>query len=174
MDPQVQKMIDNLPARTGHDLNHWFGVVDASGLAKHGAIRTMLKSDHGMGHGFANLVASLALKRGEAEVDLITAQYEKKPAVRPFYDAVIAALSGLDFEVIPKKTAVALKRNKQFAYLQPSTKSRLDVGIQLKGDPDGPRLKTRSGMTSHVVRVTAVEDVDDELVAWLTEAWNRC
>ncbi|MFC1923367.1 hypothetical protein ACFLY4_08760 [Chloroflexota bacterium] len=51
--------------------------------------------------------------------------------------------------------------------IQPSTKSRVDVGNNLKGiEPEG-RLETSGSfneMVSHRVRVTESKDVDDELL----------
>ena len=176
MDEQLKTMIANLPERTGKSLEAWIAVLSASDLQKHGQIVKHLKTEHGVTHGFANLIAHQTLQANSGpDVDLVDAQYAKKPAVRPIYDAVIAAVEDLPHERIPKKTAVALKRNKQFAYLQPSTKSRLDVGIQLKGQEGTARLVAKKGgMTSHVVGVTSVEQVDAELVAWLKQAWERC
>jgi hypothetical protein len=61
-------------------------LVRASGRAKHGEIMTMLKSDHGMSHGFANLVALTALRPDESAPadDLVDAMYAgPKASLRP-------------------------------------------------------------------------------------------
>ena len=68
----------------------------------------------------------------------------------------------------------AAKLGKQFAVIQPSTKTRVDVGINLKGVEPTNRLE-KSGsfnaMVSHRVRLSAKKDVDRELLAWLEQAY---
>ena len=54
---------------------------------------------------------------------------------------------GKDVEVAPKKAYVSLRRNKQFALIQPSTRTRVDLGLNLKGvEPEG-RLEGRGPST---------------------------
>ena len=75
----------------------------------------------------------------------------------------------------PKKAYVSLRRNKQFAIFQPSTATRLDVGINLKGKPAKGRLEASgsfNSMVSHRVRVESAADVNAELVGWLREAYE--
>lgn len=181
-DDMVNAMIANLPEKTGKSLDDWFAVVAASGLGKHGEIVAHLKSEHGMTHGYANLVSQLYRQREDgpppAETDLVDAQYQGKEGLRPLYDALVARVSafGDDVDVSPRKTYVTLRRGKQFGILKPSTKTRMDVGIQLKGDPAAGRLeegKRFGGMVSHQVAVSALDDIDDELVGWLEEAYRR-
>jgi hypothetical protein len=83
---------------------------------------------------------------------------------------------GKDVEFAPKKAYVSLRRSKQFGLIQPSTKTRVDVGINLKGRPAGERLEASgsfNAMVSHRVRVTAAKEVDAELIAWLREAYDQ-
>ncbi len=175
-------MIQNLKEKTGKTLEQWLKIVKTSRLAKHGEIVKMLKADHEMGHGYANLVAQMHLQAASggpvAEGDLVEAQYAgAKAALRPIYDALIAAVKkfGGDVEISPKKTYVSLRRNKQFGLVQPSTATRLDVGIQLKGrKPDG-RLEASgsfNSMVTHRVRVESAKEVNAELIGWLKEAYQ--
>jgi hypothetical protein len=83
---------------------------------------------------------------------------------------------GADVELDPKKAYVSVRRNKQFALVQPSTKTRVDVGIQLKGAPPAGRLEASgswNAMVSHRVRVESVAEVDAELIGWLKEAYAK-
>lgn len=179
-DRMVQSMIDNMPEKTGKPLEEWLKIVGKSGLAKHGEIVKHLKGEYGIGHGYANLVAQkhLAGDGGGAGDDLVDAQYQgAKAGLRPIYDAVCKMVAGFgkDVEVAPKKTYVSLRRNKQFAVIQPSTRDRVDIGINLKGEPPAGRLEASgsfNAMVSHRVRITDKKEVNAELKRWLKKAYD--
>ena len=104
-EEMAAKMIANLPEKTGKPLGDWLKVVAASGLDKHGKIVAMLKSEHGVGHGFANLIASEALK-SDGPVDLVSEQYSgAKADLKPIHDAIVAFTLSLDDLVIASFTA---------------------------------------------------------------------
>ena len=142
-EEMAQAMIANMPEKTGKSLEEWLVISRGSGLDKHGLLVKFLKTEHQMTHGFANLVAHKTLKSdaGSAgDTDLVAAQYAgPKADLRPIYDAVLAILAdlGKDVEVSPKKAYVSVRRSKQFALIQPSTKTRVDLGINLKGEKPG-------------------------------------
>lgn len=174
-------MVANLEAKTGKPMAAWVKLVQAEKLGKHGEMVSFLKTKHGLGHGYANLVAhSVAgggtLSRGD---DPVAEQYAgAKAALRPIYDAVIDAVQkfGPDVEVAPKKANVSLRRNKQFALVQPSTATRFDVGLNLKGVPPAGRLEASgsfNAMVSHRVRLDSVKGVDRELIGWLKQAYDQ-
>jgi hypothetical protein len=176
-------MIANFKEKTGKTLDDWLKIVAKSGAKKHGEIVAALKNDHGMTHGFANMVAMKHLKSdagslAEGGADLVAEQYSgEKAALRPHYDAIMKAVSafGPDVEVSPKKAYVSLRRSKQFAILQPSTKARLDVGINLKGAAPTARLEASgsfNAMVSHRVRVEKAADIDKALIGWLKAAYD--
>ena len=106
------------------------------------------------------------------------AQYAgAKAGLRPIYDAVLTAIQkfGKDIEVSPKKAYVSLRRNKQFAIIQPSTATRIDVGINLKGTAPTERLEASgsfNAMVTHRVRVEKPNDVDGQLLSWLKKAYE--
>ena len=175
-EEMAASMIANMPEKTGKPLEEWLTIVAGSGLAKHGEIVKMLKADHGIGHGYASLVAHSALKKGEPSTDdLVEAQYTgAKAALRPIYDAVAAYVVGLgdDVEIAPKKTAVSIRRNKQFALVQAATKTRVDLGVNLKGVEPTERLEAWGGMISHRVRLEKPGDVDAAVKKWLKQAYE--
>ena len=180
-DEMAAAMIANMPEKTGKSLAEWLKIAKKSKLAKHREIVNHLKIEHGLTHGYANLVATKALEGGgtaPSDDDLVAAQYSGgKAELRSIYDVIVEVVSefGDDIEVSPKKAYVSLRRNKQFAIVQPSTKTRVDVGINLKGTDPTERLEAAgsfNAMVSHRVRVTDAADVDDELVGWLRKAFE--
>ena len=61
-DEMAKSMIANMKEKTGKTLPQWVGLAKKCGEAKHGGIVRFLKTEHGMTHGFANLVAHKTLK----------------------------------------------------------------------------------------------------------------
>ena len=178
----AQTMFDNMPEKTGKTIDQWLKIVARTGLSKHGEIVKHLKSKHGVTHGYANTIAHTALRSGASDhedADLIASQYSgAKESLRPIYDALVKAVAqfGDDVEISPKKAYVSLRRNKQFAIIQPSTKTRVDVGINLKGVEPTDRLEASgsfNAMVSHRVRVSDKDEVDSQLIAWLKTAYLK-
>ena len=180
LDDAAAKMIANLEANTGKPLSEWISIAQNSGETKHRAVINFLKSEHGLTYGFANLVAHKAKDAAEpaSELSLVDKQYSgAKEAHRPIYDTILKHVEafGTDIEIAPKKAYVALRRNKQFAIVQPSTKTRVDVGINLKGSDPTERLENSgsfNSMVSHRVRITDIAQIDDELIGWLRQAYD--
>lgn len=179
-DEATVSMIRNLENQSGRSMADWVALVRGWGLNKHKAIVDRLKAEQGIGHGYANLVAHMAAAGDTpvADDDLVAAQYAgPKAALRPLYDRLLALIGGFgpDLEVSPKKTYVSLRRSKQFALIQPSTATRLDVGLNLKGVEPKGRLEpsgTFNAMCSHRVRVSGPDDVDEALIGWLRQAYD--
>jgi len=178
---QIATMEANILAKTGQPVSHWVKLAKAQKLDKHGLIVKYLKTEHGITHGYANLIAHEALQSSaehQADDDLVTAQYAGEKAVlKPIYEQLMKEIAkfGADVEVAPKKTYVSLRRKKQFALIQPSTKSRLDVGINLKGKAVAGRLEASgsfNAMVSHRVKLESVKDANAELIGWLKEAYQ--
>ena len=175
-------MIAGLPEKTGKSLEQWHKIVRSSKLSKHKEIVTYLKLEHGITHGFANMIALQFLNSdSQTATDtsaLLDAQYSgAKLELRPVYEAILAAVQkfGNDVEVCPKKQYVSLRRNKQFAIIQPSTSTRVDVGINLKDTNPTNRLEVAgsfNAMVSHRVRVTKASEADKELIGWLKQAYQ--
>ncbi|MEZ6194995.1 MAG: DUF5655 domain-containing protein [Planctomycetota bacterium] len=175
-------MVANLKEKTGRTLDAWLVIAKKAGLAKHGELVKHLKTEHGMTHGYASLVSRRHLSAGQAAPaadDFVDAQYAgPKAAMRPVLDAVLKAVSrfGRELEISPKKTYVSLRRKKQFALVQPSTKTRVDLGLNLGDVPAKGRLEASgsfNAMVSHRVRLESPADVDAEVRAWLHQAFDR-
>jgi Domain of unknown function (DUF5655)/Domain of unknown function (DUF4287) len=175
-------MIAGMAEKTGKSLEEWLAIVRASKLSKHKELMNLLKEKHGLTHGFANMIALQALQSDSHTASdpgaLVDGQYAgAKAGLRPLYERLVAAIQGFgnDVEVSPKKGYVSLRRNKQFAILQPSTATRLDVGINLKGTGPTGRLEASgsfNAMVSHRVRLSQPAEIDKELLGWLKKAYE--
>jgi predicted transport protein len=181
MDKATQTMIDNLFKNTGKTLEQWTALVQAENFTKHGEAMQFLKEKHGLTHGFANLIAHKAkgTDAGSAENqdDLIVNQYKGKEHLKPIYDKLMAEIQqfGNDIEIAPKNAYVSLRRKKQFAILQPATKTRFEIGIILKGqEPKGKleAITAANAMCSHKINLSGIGDIDSEVVEWIKAAYN--
>ncbi len=149
-EEMMASMMANLEEKTGHGIDHWFSVVEKSGEERHMAIINHLKSEHGMTHGYANLIAMKFRARSEApksKGDLVADQNTgAKARLKPLYDQLVGVVAsfGNDVDVSPRKTYVTIRRSKQFAIFKASTKERLDVGLILKGIEPIDRLQTEN------------------------------
>lgn len=178
-EKQLETMIANLPEKTGKSLEAWIKIVAKTKLEKHGQIVKLLKDDYSVTHGFANLIATkvrdAAAGGANDSDDLVAAQYVGKEALKPLYDAIVkfANSLGTDVEIAPKKASVSLRRKKQFTLVTPATKSRIDLGLALKGDEPKGRLEKGNAMCSHKVRLETKKDFDAEVKTWMKEAYSR-
>lgn len=180
MDKATQTMIDNLYKNTGKTLEDWVAIVRKEQFAKHGEILKYLKTEHGFTHGFANLVAMKAREADAGSVEnkdeLIEEQYKGKEHMRPIFDKLMQGilLFGKDVEVAPKRAYVSLRRKKQFALLQPATKTRFEVGLNLKElENQGKLAPSSNAMCSHKINLTSIEDIDTEVIDWLRAAYEQ-
>ncbi|HUG47601.1 MAG TPA: DUF4287 domain-containing protein [Candidatus Limnocylindria bacterium] len=179
IEQQIATQLANIEKSTGRSVAEWTKLIRESGLDKHGQLVAMLKEQYGLGHGNANL---LVTKARESAADgptddraLIDSHYAGKNAgFRPLYEAVVAAVKafGADVELAPKKTYVSLRRRKQFGQVGPAA-GRLEVCLNLPGHAGTERLRPTSGMATHRVRIDAQDGLDEELLGWLREAYQR-
>jgi predicted transport protein len=182
MDKATQTMIENLHKNTGKTLEEWIKIVNNQKFTKFGDILKFLKEDHLLTHGFANLIVHKAKGSDAGSVedkdDLITKQYQGKEHFIPMYDKLLTEIMqfGKDIEIAPKNAYVSLRRKKQFAILQPITKTRFEVGINLKGQlPQGKLevINSSNSMCSHKINLTDIKDIDKEVIEWIKTAYNN-
>jgi predicted transport protein len=182
IDKATQTQIANIEKNTGKTLKQWIDIVNKSGFAKHGELVNFLKEKHGFTHGNANVVVHFAKQSHagatENSDDLISEQYKGKENLKPWYDKIMAEINkfGKDVEVAPKKAYVSLRRKKQFALIQPSSKERMDVGLNIKGvEPSGvvEDGKKWNAMCTHRIRIENEKAINKELVNWIKQGYDQ-
>lgn len=182
MDQAEITMMENLYKNTGKTLEQWIEIVRSGNFTKHGEIITYLKTEFGFGHGFANLVAHKSKGSDAGSVSdtqvLIDKQYAGKEHFKPVYDQLMKEILsfGSDVEIAPKNAYVSLRRKKQFAILQPATKTRYEIGINLKGQPASGVLEaisTANAMCSHKINISGLADLTPEVSDWIRKAYDH-
>ena len=178
MDKALQTMIDNMPEKTGRSLAEWKTLLKTKEFSKHSEAVNFLKKEHGVSHGFANTIVSLSKENNDTSDDLVANQYKGKEVLLPIYKKLLEVTTsfGPDVTVTPKKTTVSIIRKTQFALIKPATKSRIDLGLKIKEKPTTERLENSGPfgtMCTHRVQITSVDEIDDELRSWLTEAYEK-
>lgn len=88
-------MIANMPKNTGKSLDEWLVICQSSDAEKHGQLVKWLKSEQGLTHGFANLIAHAKINGLHHDAaDLIALQYAgAKADLKPIYDALIKSIN---------------------------------------------------------------------------------
>ena len=182
IDKATQTMIDNLHKNTGKTLEQWTAIVTKENFAKYGEVVKFLKEKHSLTHGFANLIAHKAkgsdAGSAENQDDLIIKQYQGKEHFKPLYDKLMENIQqfGNDIEIAPKNAYVSLRRKKQFAILQPATKTRFEIGIILKGQAPKGKLEvisTANAMCSHRINIAGINEIDKEVIDRIRKAYDN-
>ncbi|MDP2114602.1 MAG: DUF5655 domain-containing protein, partial [Bacteroidota bacterium] len=69
-----------------------------------------------------------------------------------------------------------LRRKRQFAILQPATKTRFEIGLNLKGQEPEGILKLVPGanaMCSHKIKIESENEITPEVIDWIRLAYNK-
>lgn len=181
MDKAELTMIENLKAKTGHSLEEWSTLINSQNFSKHGEIVKYLKEVHGITHGYASTIASKVLGSDAASAteteELFINQYKGKEHLIVFYDTLIAEINKFDgdFEISPKKAYVSLRRKKQFITLNPASKTRFEIGFNLKGVEAKGKLEAEKpmAMCSHKINLGDVQEIDKEVIDWIKLAYEQ-
>lgn len=181
----VQTQINNIKKRTGKTFAELSALVNESGLTQHAQIREMLMRELGLGHGDANALVHAVLEtdgtrsaraKGLTAVSFLDEIYAgPKAALRPIHETLMAEIATFgEFESLPKKGYVSLRRKKQFAMIGPATNSRVEVGLNIKDLPADPRLviQPKGSMCNYIIRLTDPAQVDVVLFGWLKAAFE--
>jgi len=184
LDKAIATQLANIEKRTGKSLAELTAIVQQSRLTKHGEIVTMLKTQHGLGHGDANTLVHTIRKAEAAGAGVGPATPSQaldelytgaKAALRPIHEALLDAIRSFgEFEEAPKKAYISYRRKKQFATIGPATKTQVEIGLNAKGLPAGGRLQELPAgqMCNYRIRLGDVAEVDGELLGWIRSAYD--
>jgi len=169
-----------LKERTGEGVDAWNRRIKRERLDDEGALRAWLTKQGVTGYAQSLLVMErfgypdFLLATAD---ELIDGQYADRPKLRPIFDAIIDAASGLgEVTIQARKTYVSLvSQRRTFARIRPTTKNRVDLGLRLEGRKPGGRLQpSRIQETMQVqIGLKAPDEVDSEVLGWLQQAYDE-
>lgn len=187
----MQDWIASLPEKTGRSLDQWIDLTKKQGPKTETERREWLKSKHKLGTNAAWTIAQRASGRGGGEDDdpesylrsaqvYVDSMYAgKKAALRPIFDALMEAghALGKDVRACPCATIVPLYRKHVFAQIKPTTNTRVDLGLCLRGVKPTKRLLDTGGEAkgdriTHRIAIESVAEMDDEALKWLKRAYD--
>jgi hypothetical protein len=183
LDQAVQTQLNNIQKKTGKSFEELTSLVHESKLSKHSEIRAMLMRELGLGYGDANSLVHAVLQsdgqrqaEDKNEKDVLEEIYSgAKAALRPIHETVLKEIVKFgEFETLPKKGYISLRRKKQFAMLGPATNTRVELGLNAKDLPPAERLlaQPKGSMCNYIIKLTDASQVDAELVAWVKSAFE--
>ena len=187
----AQSVISNLPKKTGKSLQQWIELVKESGIETPDEQRVWLKNNYGLRGTTTGLIVNYVAGNGDATDEqaylreaeqFVEKMYEgPKQKLRPLHDALIQHIVRLgdDSKICPRKTYVSIYRSHVIIQLKPTTRTRIDLGLALKGSQDAlsSRLIETGGLTkgdriTHRIAIQEMADIDEEVITWLGRAYE--
>jgi hypothetical protein len=181
-----QAYLDTIKDKTGLGPDEFTELARQKGFlvdgVKPGPVMAWLSEDYGLGRGHA--MALVSVFRGRLDGAPTSAdRFEKhfagaKAIWQLAYDELMRSVMefGDDIRVQPTDTYLSLVRGTgKFAVIAISAK-RMDVGLKLQGEAETERLAASgswNSMVTHRVQLFDGAEIDDQLIGWLREAYDR-
>lgn len=172
-----------LREQTGRGFHEWVELVRKTGLPTRKEQTAWLMGQHGLGRTAAQFVTAEAAGIGVDYANgdaLLEAMYAgPKTHLRQIHDEIVrvAKSLGTDVTVYSCQGQVTLKRNRQIAWIKPSTRTRIDLGLALGHAEAEDRLLPVTGSNEKDrvrlrVAIESLAEVDAEVTQWLKQAYD--
>jgi hypothetical protein len=169
-----------LEESTGEDLETWNRRIQREGFREELSLRNWLTQQGVTGYAQSLLVMERFgypdFLTASAE-QLINGQYADRAQLRPIFDAIVNAATQFgEVTIQARKTYVSLVTPRRtFARVQPTTKTRLDLGLRLEGQKPEGRLQpsTIHETMKLQISLSSVDQLDTEVVGWLRRAYEE-
>ena len=169
----MSSVTDSMKERTGKTLEEWVAAVQATKIdpLNQKAVRNWLKAQGVLQNtqwAIADAAARAAGWERPSVEGYINSQYQgEKAALRPIFDALREIVEGLGEDVTAEGRGgyTPFVRKRQFAAVQASTKTRVDLGLRFRQAPDSALLSTTSlpGQSTHKLGLSSVDEITDEV-----------
>ena len=179
----MSSVTDSMKERTGKTLEEWVAAVQATKIdpLDQKAVRNWLKSQGVMQNSqwaIADAAARAAGWERPSVEGYIDSQFQgEKAALRPIFDALREIVEGLGEDVTAEGRGgyTPFVRKRQFAAVQASTKTRVDLGLRFRQAPDSALLSTTSlpGQSTHKLGLSSVDDITGEVIDMIRLAYEQ-
>jgi hypothetical protein len=180
-----QAYLDSIKEKTGKTPEDFRAIAEQKGLlndgVKAGPIIAWLQEDFGLGRGHAMAIVQTLRDATLPKVssqDRLAQHFmgEKAHWRQPFDDLVTTLKTfGPQVSVAPTESYISLlHKGRKFGIVE-VTRTRLDLGIKLKGVAPTGRFESAEGwntMVTHRLRVNDPAQIDDEALEWLKRAYD--
>ncbi len=177
-----QEFIATVNDQTGHTLDSWMEMIGQSGETKTNSIIKWIKSTHGLNHMQANILTGIYNNDGKPVFDydsLMRKLFAGKEAQKPLYDVLQTQIADAvtDVQFIPTKTYISLENERVIGCIK-INKSNVRLGLDLGDSAYEGILQEPKGLgampnIAHMIELTTADEVDDTVVAYVAEAYNR-
>ena len=179
----MSSVTDSMKERTGKTLEEWVAAVQATKIdpLNQKAVRNWLKSQGVLQNSqwaIADAAARAAGWERPSVEGYIDSQFQgEKAALRPIFDALREIVEGLGEDVTAEGRGgyTPFVRKRQFAAVQASTKTRVDLGLRFRQAPDSALLSTTSlpGQSTHKLGLSSVDDITGEVIDMIRLAYEQ-
>ncbi len=174
--------LKSIQQKTGKSLAELAAVVRRSRIKQQGQLRTMVMRKWGLSYSDANALVHVAqeapkkpVKEKKPEDPLDKFYSGAKAPLRPIHEAITREVSRFgEFECVPEKGYISLRRKKQFLMLRPTRNKQLELGLNVKDLPPAIRLQEqpRGSEVNYLVRLSDPIEVNAEIIAWMKFAYE--
>ena len=186
----AHSVIAGMKEKTGRSLDEWVRHVKKNGPSAERARAAWLKKEHRLGANYASWIAAKSagasnafedaneyLEQAQDYVDKMYAG--PKAHLRAIYDEILtyAKTLGKDVGVSPCSTMVPIYRKHVIAQIKPTTRTRIDLGLALRGTKTPKRLVDTGGFAkkdriTHRIEIASIGEFDDEAKRWMRVAYE--
>jgi hypothetical protein len=187
----AQNIIRNLGYRTGRSMEQWIELIRTAGMQDEKSCRAWLQQSYGLGSATAWMIAERAWNKGLDGTDeahylaaapaYVESMYRGKEGLWSTHQALIDLIRtlGEEIRICPCETFVPVYRHHVIAQINPSSETRLDFGLALRGATGSlpPRLIETGGLQkgdriTHRFELIIRKEVDATVAYWLQVAFE--
>lgn len=184
MSNEKERFVERIEHTTQRTIDEITKLVMDSHLTKHSEIRSFIIEKLNLTYGDANTLTHYVLKsdgqslaEGKTLDQVLEEIYsDKKHDLLKIHQSIMKHVKAFgDFELLPKKGYFSLKRKRQFMMIGPKSNSRIELGINLKSEIKQDRFipQPKGSMCQYLVRLSSINEVDNELIEVLKQAYNE-